>query len=149
MNNPNFSSILDQQVDKVEFPKPWPVGTYLALIDGVPRFDKSKQKHTDFVEFNVKFLQAQPDVDQAALAEALKDKPITEKKVRPITFYLTEDSIFRLDDFLFNNLGIETGTSRKMAISMAPGRQVLCTIKHEPSQDGTQIYANIGSTAKV
>ena len=149
MNTPNFSSILDQQVDAVEKPKPLPVGTYMVLWDGMPVFGKSKQKQTDFVEFTPKFLQAMDDVDQAALAESLKGKSLQEKKVRPLTFYLTEDAVYRLDEFCIEHCGIDKGLSRKQMISMVPGRQTLVHITHAPSDDGTQIYANIKSTAKV
>ncbi len=151
MNAPNFSSILDQAPTEIEKPKPLPVGSYIGLVDGIPQFDKSKIQKTDFVAFNLKPLQAKEDVDQTLLAEALKGKALAEKKLRPLTFYLTEDAVYRLDEFLFQHLEVgELGTlPRKQAISMAPGRQVGFTIRHEPSQDGTQIYANIGSTFKV
>lgn len=149
MSTPNFSSILDQPVNEIVKPKPMPVGSYIGIVDGIPRFDKSKVQKTDFVEFNIKPMQAQEDVDQTLLGEALNGKALAEKKLRPLAFYLTEDAVYRLDSFLFEHLGIEMGTSRKQAISQAPGKQVGFVIKHEPSQDGTQIYANIASTFKV
>jgi hypothetical protein len=32
---------------------------------------------------------------------------------------------------------------------MAPGRQVLATVTHRASQDGTAIFAEVNSTARV
>lgn len=149
MSDTSFSSILDKTVDSVDKPKPIPVGTYLGLVDGIPRFDKSTVRKTDFVEFNVKLLQAKEDVDQSALADVLGGKVLQDKSMRR-TFYLTEDAVWRLDDFLFNHLdGIPLGTSRKQAISMAPGKQVLLSVRHNPSQDGTTVYAEISSTARA
>lgn len=149
MNAPNFSSILDHEVQTIDKPKPLPVGSYIGLADGMPKFDKSTKQKTDYVEFNVKPLSAKEDVNQTALAEALNGKSLTDKKLR-LTFYLTEDAVYRLDTFMFEHLdGIEIGMSRKQAISMVPGRQFGFTIRHRASEDGTQIYAEIGSTFKV
>lgn len=149
MNAPNFSSILDQPVNEIDKPKPLPTGSYIGIVDGIPVFGKSKQKQTDFVEFSIKPMSTKEDVDQIALADALKGKALAEKKLR-LTFYLTEDSVYRLDTFMFEHLdGIELGTSRKQAISMVPGKQVGVVIRHRASEDGTQIYSEIGSTFKV
>ena len=145
MSSPNFSAILDQPVTEINRPKPLPVGTYLCIVDGVPRFDKSKQKQTDYVEFSLRPVTPGPDVDQQALTDA---GGIGEKKLR-VTFYLTEDSVYRLDVFLFEHLGIEMGTSRKEAIAQAPGRQVNATVSHQASADGQAIFANVTGTARV
>jgi hypothetical protein len=143
MNAPNFSSILDKPVDaEANRPKPLPVGTYTCIVDGIPRHDLSKQKQTPFVEFQLKPVSPGPDVDQEALAAAGGLKNLRT------TFYTTEEAIFRLDQFL-ENLGIEKGMSRKEAISQAPGRQVLATVTHRASQDGTAIFAEVNSTARV
>lgn len=144
MNAPNFSSILDKPVDaEANRPKPLPTGTYTCIVDGIPRFDKSKQKQTDFVEFQLKPVSAGADVDQEALTAAGG----LSKTIRT-TFYLTEEAAFRLDQFL-ENLGLDKGISRKEGISMAPGRQVLAVVTHRASQDGTAIFAEVNSTARV
>jgi hypothetical protein len=146
MNAPNFSSILDKPFDsEANRPKPLPVGSYLCIVDGIPKFDKSTQQQTEYVEFTLKPVSAQGDVDQQALTEAggLSDKTLKT------TFYLTEKAVFRLDDFL-ENLGLDKGTvSRKEGVSMAPGRQILAVVRHASSKDGKAIYANVDSTARV
>jgi hypothetical protein len=149
MNAPNFSSILDKPVTEVKRPKPIPVGTYLCIVDGIPKFDKTKNENaTDTVEFNLKPVTPQPDVDQAALAEALDGKSLSEVNLRA-NFFLTEKAVYRLDEFLYENLGIEFGIARKEAISRAPGNQVLAYVVHANSKDGKATYANVGSTARV
>lgn len=146
---PNFSLILDQPVTEVKRPKPLPVGTYTCIVDGIPKFDKTKSADpTDTVEFNLKPISAGADVDQAALTEALDGKTLSDVKLRA-NFFLTEPAKYRLDAFLFEHLGIELGISRKEAIGRAPGNQVLATVVHAASKDGQAIYANVGATARV
>ena len=75
MNNPTFASILDRPSGDTEKPKPLPVGTYSAMVKGLPEEGKSSQKKTPFVKFTLQLLQAADDVDPEALAENLKGKP--------------------------------------------------------------------------
>jgi hypothetical protein len=144
--SPNFSSILDKPSSSVEKPKPWPVGTYTAVVTGLPRQDKSAKKQTPFVEFTLKPLSAEEDVDQEAL-DAMGG--IGEKTIRA-TYYLTEDALWRLQKFL-GDCGIETETdeSLRQLIDQTPGCQVKINIKHRASDDGETIFAEIGSTAAV
>jgi hypothetical protein len=149
MTNPTFGSILDTPSQSIEKPKPFPVGTYLWSVKGLPRQDVSAKKKTEFVEFTLQCLQAGEDVDQEALAEFLKGKSIGEKTTK-LTYYITEDAIWRLKDFL-DHCGIEDdeGITLRQRISGTPGCQVFGTMKHEVSEDGQTIYAKIGSTAAV
>lgn len=48
----SFSSILDRAPSEIEKPKPMPVGSYITLLVGQPRIDKSTKKQTEFREFN-------------------------------------------------------------------------------------------------
>ena len=146
MNSPNFGAILDTPSQEIERPKPLPQGTYTCVVNGLPRMDKSAKKGTEFVEFNLNILAAGEDVDEDALSEM---GGIANKSTR-ITFYLTENSVWRLKKFLAEDLQIEEDdvTLRQM-IGMAPGRQVLAHIKHTPSDDGTSVFANVASTAPV
>lgn len=154
MNTPNFSSILDRtSTGKVERPKALPVGTYYAVVDGPPRQDKSSKKGTPFVEFKLKLIQAGEDVDADDLERVLTRADGSTKNIQDLsvnaTFYLTEDALWRLDEFLIEDLEIDMeGRTRASAISDAIGKQVMVTLKHEPSDDG-QIYHRIRSTAKV
>jgi hypothetical protein len=153
--NATFSSILDRPSSEIERPKPLPPGTYLFLVEGQPRFDKSTKKQTDFVEFTARILQPGNDVDPAAMAEVPGGTAVG--KTMKLTFYLTEDAVFRLINkdgtgFL-NHLGIEVGPPLGQLISEAPGRQFWGTVKHrsvENQQTGeVSIFSEIGSTAKV
>lgn len=141
-----FASILDRPVSEIEKPKPYPAGTYRCTVQGLPRYDKSAKKQTEFVEFTLQPTSAKDDVDEKALAEmGGLNKPIKA------TYYLTEDAAWRLQKFL-GDLGfdIETdeATPRQM-IEESPGSEVYVTLKHRPSQDGRSIFAEVADTARV
>lgn len=154
MNAPNFSSVLDRPAESVEKPKPIPPGTYLFACKDQPRFDKSTKKGTEFVEFTCIPLQAGEDVDADALSEALTNKntgevkPLAEKVIKN-TFYLTEDALWRLTEFL-EHLGLDSkGKSIGALISETPGCQFLGAVVHKMADDKKNIFANIGQTSKV
>ena len=140
---PNFGSILDKPTSEIERPPTLPQGSYLCVVHGLPRFDKSTKKQTEFAEFTLRVLQAGEDVEEEALKEF---GPLGETSIKH-TFYLTEKSAYRLKEFLINDLLIEdTGTLREM-IDETPGKQVMISIKHQASDDGKSVYANVASTA--
>jgi hypothetical protein len=171
MNQTAFAAILDRSPKDVEKPKTLPIGTYAWLIRGQYRLDKSTQKKTEFVEFTVvpqgpvQGDNGNLDVDQEQLDEALTrrdgTKTAIQSKSQRLTFYLTEDALFRLEDFL-RHLGFEIPTeaekknmseeelealpSFRSMLGETPNRQFAGYISHKPSEDGTQMYANITKT---
>lgn len=149
----NMQDILNKPMSAIEAPKPIPAGTYLGVIDGNPEFIKSAKKQTDGCVFSVKLVQPQGDVDQASLQTSLQKadgtmKSLTDVKVK-VTQWLTEDSLWRVKQFLEEHLGISPGLSLGEAIPQAMGKQVLVTIKHRPSDDGQNLYMEVAGTAKA
>jgi len=141
----SFSAILDQQVEDAERPKPLPVGTYLCVVTGLPRFDKSSRAQTDFAEFTLQPTEVYDDVDKDEL-EAMGG---LENRTLRITFWLTEDAKWRLRKFL-EDCGIDvSGKSFHEAIEEAPGQQVIANVTHDPAKDGSGHYAVVKSTAAV
>lgn len=137
---PNFTSFEDIQnlkLDDIEDPKPFPIGTYLWMVQGMPENIKSQQKQTPGIVFKFKPIQAQEDVDRAALDEAGGlQKEITH------TFWMPQEgwgkaSILR--NFLRDVLGIQSGLSLPQAIAESVGRQFKGHITHRPytGRDGT------------
>jgi hypothetical protein len=137
MSTPNFSSILDESPTEVAVPLPLPQGTYVFSV-GMYRYDKSTKKGTKFVDFPLTPIAAESDVDEEELESA---GGLDGKTVRA-TFYLTEDAIYRLDGF-HSHCGIDLndGQSRRSRNDAVVNAQVRGFIKHEPSQDGTRIFA--------
>ena len=141
---PNFGSILDRAPSEIEKPKPLPQGSYITVLVGQPRFDKSAKKQTEFVEFTLKTLAAGEDVDEDALKEmgGLGDKTIRA------TYYLTEDAVFRLDEFHEHcGLDITEKASRRARNEEVVNAQVKAVVKHRSSQDGSQVFAELARTA--
>src|SRR5580658_1326466 len=99
-----FSDILDKPATEIDRPKPLPIGEYVWTVQGLPRYDKSKEKQTPFYEFTCKAASALDSVDEDALKEwATKSdgsmRALTDFSTR-LTFYITEDSLYRLQEFL-------------------------------------------------
>lgn len=142
---PDFGSILDRQGSEIERPKPLPQGSYLCVVKGLPRHDKSAKKQTPYVEYTLQPLQALDDVD----AEALAEIGGLENKTIKATFYLTEASAFMLKDFLAH-CGVDVeGQTLRAAIEEAPNCQVIAHMKHEASEDGERVYSKLAKTAPV
>lgn len=150
MNAPNMKAILNRPSADAAPPKTFPAGTWLCTVKGLPRFDKSSKKKTDYAEFLLKPMQPQEDVDADALAEF---GDFSKKEIKA-TYYLTDASEFMLKEFL-DNCGIpdvdedDEKLTHAQRIDLIPGAQVFVTIKHRASEDGTRMFAEVGGTAKV
>ena len=145
----SFQDVLNKPASSIEPPAALPVGTYLCLVDGQPEITQKGKNNNYCAIFSLKPVQAQTDVDQAALQTALKGAALQDKKIRH-TLWITEDAAWRLDQFLAEHLLIEKGT--KTLGEMVPeamGKQVLVTLSHTTSDDGKQVFAQVKSTAAV
>ena len=143
---PNFGSILDRAPSEIEKPKPLPQGSYITVLVGQPRFDKSAKKQTEFVEFTHKLLAAQEDVDE----DELKAMGGIKEKVMKNTFYLTEGAAWRLKEFLEHcGIDLDECENLRAAVEETPGKQVGIFVNHEASQDGTSIFARVGKSFVV
>ncbi len=142
----DFSSILSKAPSDVEKPKPLPVGSYVVVVRGQPKFDKSTKKQTPYVEFTYGIMAPGEDVDSDDLKAY---GPLADKTMRD-TYYLTENSLWRLKEML-SNCGLDEDDYETMQemVEATPGKQLMINIKHEASQDGTAVFANVGSTAPV
>lgn len=151
---PSFSAILDEPASTTERPKPLPVGTYECVVKGLPKFDKSSKKQTDYVEFTLIPMAPLDDVDQEALTEALNRPDGSSRRLQDFTiratFYLTEDAKWRLKKFLEDlGLNVNEGLTYTQLIQQAPNCSVLASLKHEASEDGEAIFARLSKTAPV
>lgn len=153
MASPNYASLLDKPASLDDRPKTQPQGSFLCILKGLPRYDKSSKKQTDFVEFTAQVLQAGPDVDEddleAWLTKADGSKVAINDKTIKLTYYLTEGSIFMLNDFL-DHCGIDDadGTkSRRERIDETPNAEVVVFMRHEARQDGQGVQARVAKTA--
>ena len=150
---PNFESILDMPAADVERPKPLPVGTYNAIVQGLYEEGVSSQKKTPFVQFAFAIQSADEDVDEEELDAFLTAKDGSKKALGGIViknnstkFYTTGDSLWRLTDFL-DHCGIEQeGKTIRQCLSETPNCAVKILIGHVASQDGESIFAELKKT---
>jgi len=148
----DFNALLDRPAEDFKAPVPLPVGGYIATL-GQPKYEKTQGKDgkegTPYVEFPVVFSEPLPDVDQEALAASLGERAITDVPQK-VTYYLTENAMYRLTEFLRDHVGIEAGIPVREQIQQAVGGQFVAVIDHTISKkDGKTVYANIASTAAV
>lgn len=150
---PVFSNILDQPAGEFKAPVPLPSGTYLGVINGLPRRDKSKTKGTDFIEYNVKILEpyknddGETDVD----LDEVKEMGGVKDKEMKLTFYFTEKSGFMHDEFLKEVAKVEPDgekSSWDFAQELS-GQQLLVFVKQEPRQDGKGMRSVIARTLPI
>lgn len=127
----DVSNLLGKRTSEIEKPKPLPIGNYGWLIKG-HEIVESSQKKTPGVQFTVQPFEAKDDVDEDLLAEV---KDPFQRNMR-MTFWITEDSLWRLKEFL-EMLGLGgNDESLEELIPETTGQQFIAKVRHEPSQDG-------------
>lgn len=144
----DFNAILNKNVDEAERPKPLPAGTYRMKIDS-HEFAESRLKQTPYCRVHLVPVEPQDDVDAEQL-EAVKaqvDGDLTRKRVSS-DFFLTEQAMWRLRNFMENVLELKTdGRSFAEVIPEMDGMTCLASITHQTSQNGEETYANISGFA--
>lgn len=135
MSNANFANILSKKVEETERPKPIPAGNYVfAILEH--EFGESAKKKTPYVRFWCRPMAPMADVDQSILP------PTWQEKKMKLDFYLTDDAMFMLREFLEKTLGMSTsGMAYSDLIPATTGQNFVGQVGHEIS--GDNIYANI------
>lgn len=132
----DFNSLLDMSAEDATPPKPLPSGEYTFRVKNY-EFGESSQKHTPYVRYLLQPLSAGEDVDEELLAEV----DDWQNKTKQVTFYLTENAIFMLRDFLENACGLEiAGRSFKELIPEAVGMEVIGTVSVETNAQTERSY---------
>ena len=149
----NISDILNKPASEVERPKPLPEGSYTCVVRGLPTQGESTQRRTPFVQFDLQPIEAREDVDEKELNSWMKRADGTSRVLKEATirgtYYLTEDALWRLTDFLEHCWIDLNEKSIQAAIDETPNSQVIAYLRHRPSQDGQSIFAELAKTAPV
>jgi hypothetical protein len=146
---PDFSN-LQRPAKSVERPKTIPAGTFIFTVLGYTT-GESAQKKTPKIEFTVRPTQALDDVDEAELAEFGGMEALQRKTMRLI-FYTTDDALFRLTDFLVDDLGLDAELDILQLLPEAVHQSFAGNVTHSlvaPQKPGDEpwVRAEIGSTA--
>lgn len=139
----DFSKILQKQATEIEKPKPLPVGTYLCNNPQLPKFVAVGKNETPCAEFGLVILAPQDDVDPEGLS-AYGD--VRGKNIRHRMF-LTEGTEYRTKEELKNAFGADENGTLGQMFNETINRQVLVTVKHRPSDDGTEMYHEVEKLA--
>ena len=144
---PNYNALLDKTVGSAERPKAVPLGIYTGLITEIA-FDVSAKKKTPYVRYSVKPFQAVSGVDPDLLAAAGGQDRLAKLKLG-LDFYLTEEAMWRLREFLEEALRIDCTTrSFKEAIPYAVNQRITFVMDVQVSEDGKASYNQIKTVLK-
>lgn len=151
MNTPNFTSALDKPLGDIEKPKPFPIGTYIGITTGLPKFREVGKGDEKFkvVDFMLKLISPYKDVDTdtlAAYGDLSNARPL-QKSI----FYGTPEGEYELQQFLTVHLGMDATMTPREAIAQSMGKQCLVSVKHEPYEKNGQmeIGSRVAATAKL
>lgn len=132
----NFNHLLNKKMDEVERPALLPVGTYEGVIKGSEFGEARNEDKSPICTFQIQITGTTEDIDPEDLVDS-KGKPIDPAGRRfRRDFFLTEDSLWKLKEFL-ESCGISTdGRSFGEAIPEAKNAPVLVTLNTAESKGG-------------
>lgn len=138
--------LLSKPANAFDRPKPLPAGKYICAL-GQSKQGKSKDKQTPYVEFDVSIIGPHDNSVDANLLNEIADWQ--QRKLR-LTFYITQDSLWRLRGFIeqFDKNMAETMPIGQ-AIGMLTGRQFIAQVKLTPSKKGDTMFNEIDDTAPL
>jgi hypothetical protein len=145
---PNLSSLLSTSAEDAKRPVPLPDGTYYGIIKSFNNMEskninKDTGEKTPGLSFRIELTHPHPDVDLSEY-EAAGGKPINTRSFTH-DIYITENSLWRLKEFL-ESLGLDlTGRSLGEMIPSTVNQAVLLDIAKEPTKDGKGFYNNLKS----
>lgn len=144
MPAPNLSA-LNKSASEVKRPVALNEGTYYGRIISHEIGESSKKK-TLGVTYHVELTHAEDGVDLTGVDDKGNEVQLDPrgKKLRT-TFWITDDSTYRLTDFI-QSLGIETGDrSLKELVPQPVNQQVMVELTKEPNKDNTGYFNDIRS----
>lgn len=134
---PNFNNLLNKPLSDVKRPVAIPDGSYFAVIKN-HEFGESSQKKTPYVQFNCEVQNPHEDTD----LEGMPEGDILGKKLR-LTYYITDESLYRLVDFL-NSCGVATeGRGLGEVIPQVTGQTILLDVVRKPNQAGDGMFNEV------
>jgi hypothetical protein len=135
----DFRKLLKKPLDEVKRPPALPAGTYHGVVAKY-EFGESRDKKTPFIRFFFTITSADDSIDPGELAGIE-----LAKKQQRRDFYLTDDALYRLKEFIAS-CGIETaGHTTDELLADTLQAPVLMEITQRNSDDGETIYNDIAA----
>ena len=133
---PDFRAVLGHKLGSIEKPKPVPIGSYSAIIHATELAEVGQNKTPGV---RVTFLLQSPgeDVDMDHFADFGGMEALTRRKVNT-TFWLTEDALYRLKDFLTEVCLIEGAEERSIGEVLPEINRLPCIVVIKHNYDNKQ-----------
>ena len=148
MSDVNFAALLSKRVDETERPKVFPAGPYRGIVSG-HEFLTSSKKGTPFVRFNVKLISPLEGVDEELFEQAGGMDKLSARKPLNFDFYLTDDALYRLREFLENGLQMNgSGRAFDEMIPETTNAEFTPIVSHSSGERDT-VWMNIDSFARA
>lgn len=138
---PDFKTLLQKPVTSAERPKPKAPGTYNGMVQRF-EFGEAGEKKTPYVRYHINNVSPGPEVDMEENAR----NGIDLAKWSPYKdFYLTDDSIYRLREFIESCKIPVDGRSFNETIPEVVGKPVQFEVVNTPSKKNPlDIFSNVG-----
>lgn len=139
-----IEDFIDSNLGDFKRPPVYPVGHYEFQVESY-EFGESAKKKTPQVEFQVSAVKAFEDVAPGAL-----DGIVLGKRKFRLTYYFTDDALFRLREFS-EHCGVEPeGTIRTIVQKLVSRRFKGLLIQEASNREGsTDVFNNISRTMKL
>ncbi len=132
MADPDFTSLLDTEVEEAKRPPVIPQGTWTMMVKSYKEVTSS-QKGTPGVEFTLVLQSPGDDVDIAALEAFSEKADITKRQMRH-SFWVTDGALFMMREFI-EHCGIShTGKTFKQVLPEVVGQAVKAYVNQTPSR---------------
>lgn len=132
---PDFKTLLQKPAGEAKKPPALPAGDYPGIIKAWELGDNNKNK-TPYVRFTVGLVAAPADVEMPEGVDLAKRQMRRD-------YYLTDDALWRLDEFLRSlNLGGD-GRSYEETLPEAQNASVLASVKQELNQTTNDVFNSI------
>jgi|EndMetStandDraft_8_1072994.scaffolds.fasta_scaffold146964_2 hypothetical protein len=142
MAAPDFSQLLKTNLDTVKKPPTLPAGTFHGRISKY-EFGESAEKKTPYLRLHLQLLSPGADIASEDMRDSEGVSIDLAKRQMRKDYYLTEDAMYRLKEFI-ESCGISTaGRSLDVTIPELLNAPVLVGIIQSNSKDGTEQYNNV------
>lgn len=144
---PNFADLLNKPSGQAKKPPVLDAGDYPGVIKG-HEMGESSQKKTPYVRFNLGLI-GWPEGAEAQIKEDGTPIDLAGKSLRR-DFFLTDDALWRLDQFLRDELGLELeGRSYAEVLPETTGSQVLIEVRQGMNQQTNDLFNEVAGLRKL
>ena len=135
----NISSFIKKPAGQAKKPPALPAGNYQYVIKGFETGDNNKNK-TPYLRLAIGLLGYGEDIDQSEIDPGID---LSKRQMRK-DFYLTDDSLWRLDEFI-KTTGIDfEGKDYEEVFPLLVGEQGIAEVQQYMNQQNNEIGNQIG-----